>query len=241
MIERNFVTPETLAAIDDVNRKCHALHVPAPPVVFVTTEVFNADGTPVLHQYEQSRSWNRNFYNFYASMFLPCSVAVDGGSVGYGSGSTKLKDISGNVIIGTSGQMAIWQGQLMAYYYGDSGDNCGLFVGTGTNAENFEDYSLGSKVVQGTGAEQLSWTAPIDAGPSFNSETKKWTESFYRDFTNNSGNAIVVGETGLYSCIDCGKSYGVFMIERNVLASPVAVADGQTLRVTYTTEITFPA
>ena len=78
------------------------------------------------------------------------------------------------------------------------------------------------------------------ASITYNAETKKWTAVYYRDFNNNSGGTITVGETGLRRTLSAYTTTDN-LVERNVLASPVAVADGQTIRVTYTTEMTFPA
>lgn len=242
MIERNFVTRETLAAIEDVNRRCHELHVPAPPVVFVTTELFER-GVPVLRQREQARSWTRNFYNYMASLFLPATTRVDPGSVGFGAGSTKMKSISGSITAGGSDAIARPGLNYVSYFVGpDTSADYGLFVGTGTSPSSFNDYALQSFITNGTGSGQMSWTAAVNPDPIYDSGTKKWTKTFYRDFSNNSGGSISVGETGVYWYIyyDDGKR-AFYMVEHNTLASPVAVADGQILRVTYTIEMTFPA
>ena len=97
MITKNFVTEQTIRDIDDINKRCKDLHVPAPPFVFVTTDVFNADGTPVLHQHEQARSWTRNLYNLLAGTLLPAPSDTDPLSVGYGPGSLKIKAYNGAV------------------------------------------------------------------------------------------------------------------------------------------------
>jgi hypothetical protein len=243
MIEKNFVSPFRRFCINSVNKACKALHVPAPPFVFVTTEVFNADGSLAFKQHEQSKSWNRNFYNFCASILLPCTSAVDGGSVGFGAGSTKLKATSSTVRTGSAGKLLAFPSDNISEYIGTSTNaSYGLFVGTGTGAESFEDYALGAMIANGSSAGQLAWDSPVDANPTYASEIKKWTKVFYRDFSNNSGDTINVGETGLYlRLLYDGFGNDYFMTERNLLASPVAVADAQILRVTYTTEITFPA
>jgi hypothetical protein len=244
MIERNFVTRETLAAIEDVNRRCHELHVPAPPVVFVTTELFERDGSPVLRQHEQARSWTRNFYNLLASSFLPCG-AVDPGSVGFGAGSIRMKSTAGTVMgKATNYPNAIQPYAISTSMIGGDSENFGLFVGTGTGPFNFEGHALTSKIEKGTGAGQMQWVREQDNLPTYDPGEKKWIHSWQRDFANNSGAAIIVGETGLYYYLyygSSGTSRTYFMVEHNVLAAPVEVADGQTLRVTYTTEMTFPA
>lgn len=232
MIERNFVTRETLAAIEDVNRRCHELHVPAPPVVFVTTELFER-GVPVLRQHEQARSWTRNFYNLLAGTLLPAPSATDPLSVGYGPGSLKTKAYNG-AVTNNSANFGTYTGADIAEIVG------GIYIGTGTSASSIEDYCLESQVENGTGPGQMTREAGVYVSITYNAETKKWTAVYYRDFNNNSGGTITIGETGLIRKLSALLVTSNF-VERNVLASPVAVADGQTLRVTYTTEMTFPA
>ena len=243
MITKNFVTAQTLRDIDDVNKRCKDLHVPAPPFVFVTTEVFNADGSPVLHQHEQARSWTRNFYNYVASNILPCAVREDDGSVGFGAGSTKVKATNGTTYTGAADAFFKWNTSAPTHYtfIGEGNGVTGIVVGTGTDAYSIEDYVLGAAIANGSSAGQLAWAAAVKSSLTYASETKKWTNLFYRDFSNNSGSAITVGESGLYWVLNYGGGNSTFLVERNVLASPVAVADGQILRVTYTTEMTFPA
>jgi hypothetical protein len=232
MIERNFVTRETLAAIEDVNRRCHELHVPAPPVVFVTTELFER-GVPVLRQHEQARSWTRNFYNLLAGTLLPAPSDTDPLSVGYGPGSLKIKASDGRVTNYVA-NYGVHTGAEIA------GIVTRISIGTGTSASSIEDYCLESPVEDGTGPGQMTGDEGVYVSITYNTETKKWTAVFYKDFNNNSGGTITIGETGLIRRLSANVTTNNF-VERNVLASPVAVADGQILRVTYTTEMTFPA
>jgi len=240
MITKNFVTEQTIRDIDDINKRCKDLHVPAPPFVFVTTDVFNADGTPVLHQREQARSWTRNLYNLLAGTLLPAPSSTDPLSVGYGPGSLKIKAYNGAVAnffvvygVHTRGVIDEIVGSTSNYYQGIS-------IGTGTSASSIEDYCLESPVENGTGSGQMTRDNGVYVSITYNAETKKWTAVYYRDFNNNSGGTITIGETGLGRNLSAGTTTDNF-VERNVLASPVAVADGQILRVTYTTEMTFPA
>jgi hypothetical protein len=240
MKDINHVTPELLNDIDSVNQLCVKLHVPAPPIVWVTAEVFGPDGTIEARYHEQARSWTRNFYNYLASALLPCTTAVDPGVVGFGAGSTYVTATNGAVRASSTYILAPEINQPSALI-GNSGSSYGLFVGTGTGACDFEGYALGAMISNGSGSGQLAWIAPVDADPTYNSETKKWTKSFYRDFANNSGGTITIGETGLYWHLKPSGSDDCFMTERNVPVTPYDVPDGRTARVTYTTEITFPA
>ena len=238
MITRNFVTNQTLRDIDDVNKRCKDLHVPAPPFVFVTTEVFNADGTTALKQIEQARSWTRNFYNYLLAMTFPHGTDVDPSSLDYAAGSLNMKEYAGT--IRSSGTLSYPGNSTAVYYAGNGTDTGGILVGTGNNAFSFENYGLQTIINNGTSSGQLSRITGVVGTPTYDSGTKKWTKTYYRDFYNGSGGSIDVSETGLYWPIYVGGNY-TFNVERNVLASPVTVADGQTLRVTYTTEMTFPA
>jgi hypothetical protein len=161
-------------------------------------------------------------------------------SVGYGPGSLKIKSRSGEV----KNYTANYGVRTDAYIPGIVGNSTyyyrGISIGTGTSASSIEDYCLESPVENGTGPGQMTRDDGVYVSITYNAETKKWTAVYYRDFNNNSGGTITIGETGLGRQLTANTTIDSF-VERNVLASPVAVADGQTLRVTYTTEMTFPA
>jgi hypothetical protein len=241
MIERNFVTRETLAAIEDVNRRCHELHVPAPPVVFVTTELFERDGSPVLRQHEQARSWTRNLYNAMASMFLPASTNIDPGNVGYGAGSLKCKAVNG-ALTSVADLVSAPTERYVSKNIGSDANQVGILVGRGIPVSDFEGFGLTTIVTNGEAANQMTWVAAVNGGASYDSELKKWVANFYRNFVNNSGGEIIISETAWYVTMRSGaSSTSVFCLDLTTLAEPVEVADGRTLRVTYTTEMTFPA
>ncbi len=238
MIERNFVTPEILAKIDTVNKGCHELHVPAPPVVFVTTELFEHGGIPTLRQHEQSRSWTRNGYNYMATQMLLLVADAGDTGVAYGAGRMRGKQTNGSAITNST---ATWGpfSTTRAKQIGENTASIGIVVGTGDTAASFEDYKLETIILNGSTSGKLAWDAAVPGTPAYNTETGKWTNTFYRDFTNNSGETITVKETGLYWNVNPGGVTAC--VERHVLASTVDVADGQTMRVTYTIELTFPA
>jgi hypothetical protein len=62
-------------------------------------------------------------------------------------------------------------------------------------------------------------------------------------FENLSGASITVKETGLYGYMGIVSTSAVYyyMLERNVLDSTIAVADGESLKITYTFSMDFSA
>lgn len=113
----------------------------------------------------------------------------------------------------------------------------GIVVGTGTTAEDFDDYILAAQIAHGTGAGQLSYG--LTGNPAFGGDK---TITWARSFTNGSGSTINVAETGLifrtYQWDTACQDY--FLVARDVLDSVVAVANGQILEVLYLLSVTFP-
>ena len=115
-------------------------------------------------------------------------------------------------------------------------NDTGIVVGTGFTAVAIGNYGLETIIAHGTGAGQLSYGTGSVAVPVTSGSTRKfWT---VRTFTNNSGAAITVKECGIYCIAYDGAANRYFCISRDVLASPVAVGNGETLTVTYTISVT---
>lgn len=236
-------TPELRARIDAHNAEAIALHLPTATVTWIDTKVESISSNDVIHEHrEKANSWNRNYYNMLAMSFLPSA----GTSSTFGDGKLNYKDSSGSISSPSGSQFSPWslvgsnQGPQWGGALGDAG--FGIGVGTGTTPEDFNDVVLQTKVQHGTGSGQLSYQGGILGTATYNSQTKKWTQTISRIFNNNSSSDINISETAIY--ILCGNIYGnpsKVMIERNLLATPVTVPAAYKLTVTYTTEMTFPA
>ena len=109
----------------------------------------------------------------------------------------------------------------------------GVVVGSGSTAVVVTDYALGTIIGDGTGSGQLSHGLQVISSLSVSDPNASFTVR--RDFTNSSGASITVNEVGLYGhCQNAESITSVFLMLRDIIAGGQAVADGSTLRVTYT-------
>lgn len=239
MKETNLITPEILEQIDKVNKNCHDLHLPSPPVTFIKLEIIDENGDVAEEIKTKSNSWVRNAYNVLAQNFLPCNASA--GAATFGAGSQAIKDTAGTTN-GYTYATTPYSGSLAYVAFNGSANNTfGIVVGTSDTAESFEHNALQAIVAHGTGSGQLSYAAMTEPIAAYTSGTKKWTQTITRNLSNGSGASITIKELGLIFKMNQTSTVPYVLMSRDVLATPVAVADGQTLRVTYTTEITYPS
>jgi len=242
MKKTNLVTPKVLKNISDINDMCQRMHLPPPPVQFIDALVLDENGKPIEQYTSKSNSYVRNAYNFLAQNMLP--AAVNAGTNTFGAGGLRMKSTSG-LNEGPAGQiLGPFNGNLssalLSAFQGDASANYGIIIGTSDAAESFEDHNLQAKIAHGTSAGQMTYMAGNVPSVAYNSGTKKWTSIMSRVFANNSGSEIIVKEVGMVMAGRFDAYSYLFLLSRDLLASPVAVQYGQTLTITYTTEITFP-
>jgi len=107
----------------------------------------------------------------------------------------------------------------------------GIQVGTGTTANSTSTYALASQIANGTSSGQLSYerhTYALNPSGTIAIVT--------RSFSNNSCASITVSEVGL---VWKSNTNGyTFMMLRDVLSSPLTVANGSVLTAQYTISIT---
>lgn len=119
----------------------------------------------------------------------------------------------------------------------ESGTLLGLVVGTGSTAVAITDSALAALIADGAGAGQLSHGAQTVASIGGSGASRSFTVQ--RIFTNNSGAAIVVAETGAHcQSWDTSAAARTFLLWRDVLGSTVSVPNLSTITVTYTVQIT---
>lgn len=213
------------------------LHIPIPEA-FLTLEVFDKDGKLIQRHHQRSHSWVRNAYHL---MFQELAHAPHDQAK-----SLHFVDTSGVTQSQSSFIAAIADGwaEGKGYWAGAAGDLFGIVVGSGTNAESFEDYALQTQIATGTGSGELSYIASETPVISTEDTTIKQAQ-LVRYFNNNSGGDIDVNEVALY---DLMKNLGgsvyflaYIMTSRDKLASTVTVPDTGQLKVTYTIQLTYPA
>jgi hypothetical protein len=235
------VKPE--ADYEEFSRLGAKLGLPCPQA-FISLESTAPDGA--LHDSftDRSRTLNRNYWNWLFKLFAAL-VPTGSGAVSnaltadtlYGAGHMTNKNTAGTISNGSSTGWGSGPGTVSAVAV----DTNGIVVGTGTGAEAFDDFALGTKIAHGNGAGQFAYNAMVQQMPSYNAGTLTWTATIVRIFNNNSGGTIVVGETGIYGLASAVSTTVPYMIMRDKLSSTVSVLNGGQLTVTYTMVLTFPA
>ncbi|MBA7531057.1 hypothetical protein ES705_23268 [subsurface metagenome] len=107
-------------------------------------------------------------------------------------------------------------------------DTLGLLVGTGTTPATNIDYVMETKIAHGGAATQLNYGELQEIAAAVVGANVDY--QLFRAFTNTSGGTIQVTETGIYCWIKIGK-YSLIIHD---VFTAVAVANGETITVTYT-------
>lgn len=237
------------------------LHIPIPEA-FWTLEAFDKEGHPIcpkcsfpaikgirlcpncgaeIRHHQRSHSWVRNAYNH---MFTELA-AKDADDGTFGAGKLSIKDTAGAI---KSGDCPVCISPATSVdgtasgYRAAAGDNTrGIVVGSGTNAENFEDYALQTQVAEGAGAGQLNHAQSEAHSITYTPATKVLENELVRYFNNNSGGDIGVNEVALYAHGRVAGAAPDWLQARDKLPSTVTVPDTGQLKVTYTVQLTFPA
>jgi len=151
------------------------------------------------------------------------------------SGTVSYLPVSG--IIGTDGAthnfISVVSGGA------SSGDaSGGIVIGTGNALNSPSTYALQSQIQNGTGAGQMQYGAVSVAALATSGNTVSFTAN--RTFTNNSGASITVAEVGIYEWIYVSSPAGNSPVAfaRDVLATPVTVANTTPITVYYTIQLT---
>lgn len=100
-------------------------------------------------------------------------------------------------------------------------DYRGIIVGTGNTAASINDTSLASMITHGTGVGQLEYQA---SGGSILDNGRKLQLS--REIINNSGSDITINEVGVCIWTENAVTTDPILIIRDVLDSPVTIANG---------------
>ena len=216
------------------------LHIPMSEA-FWTLEVFDKDGTLLQRHHQRSHSWLSNAYNHLASQLFAKNADDDT----FGAGKLSIKQQDTTVLYGeypiTLGYGSDCDIPPTGYMGGAGQDIVGILVGTGTDAESFEDYTLQTKIANGTGAGQLVYVQSETHVITWTAATKVLKDELVRYFNNNSGGDITVNEVGII-CNGYVNQLGKQWLQvRDKLAAGVTVPDTGQLKVTYTIQLTYPA
>lgn len=114
-------------------------------------------------------------------------------------------------------------------------DSAGIIVGIGSTPVTLNDYNLDNKISTGNGPGQLAYQDQLVGSTSVALQVT--TTRITRSFINNSGSSIDVAEVGIEGRSNDVGYVGYLMI-RDVIVSPVTVANGATLNVYIDLQVT---
>lgn len=181
-----------------------------------------------------AHSFVRNFYNHMVMQ------AMDSDSLGdsaYSAGNLAIKRTDATIdTLGLPADIGSAGALDNGYRAGSGVDDFGIQAGRGTGAFSFNDFVLGTLIIEGTGTNQMNYVAMDDytsANIVYNACTLKWTATYERFLNNNSGGSIDIEEVSL---IDEHAGTALwYMMARDVLGcSMLTIADAGQLKVTYT-------
>lgn len=189
---------------------------------------------------EPAHSFVRNWYTLLITQAFDIdALGLTAQCACYGAGKFIIKQIVGSFVALTSPFDIGSAGSAGAGYRASAGQCCrGIEVGTGTNANSFEDAQLQTLVLEGCTSGKMSHVAMVDytAGcdkPIYSSCTTKWTHTLFRFFNNNSCGTIGINEVGLVTR-PSNPSGSNIMVARDKLCAQICVTDAGQLKVTYT-------
>jgi hypothetical protein len=199
-------------------------YVPKLPKAVIEYEVRDKNGKLLSRGKLPAKSWVGNIIGLLSSLIYGGTCPTSGSSGFPYSARADMTETGG-----ASQGITIWGYSVVVGGNAGAGvDSYGILIGTSDTPVAIGQYSLGLKIVHGTGSGQMSYGAS-----SVEALTKDTTWQFrvVRTFTNNSGASIPVRELGLF--IQITNPTKQVMLARDVLPSPVTVPNGSTLTVRY--------
>jgi hypothetical protein len=189
---------------------------------------------PRIESREIGHSVTRNQYNLLMSSLGGCNAT---GSGGFGDGEINVKEVGG-VIRGIAdheyGRGLEIQDNEFIYNISYGNDSLqGIWIGTGNTAETFNDFELDTKIDHGDAAGELRYWDMLDTKKDWDAPTRQWTITNRRYFTNHSGASISVAEMCMVGKMTIDTSYYYVVVARDVLGSPIAVADEELFMAEY--------
>lgn len=228
--------------IKEMQNRQRELHLIPTPICYLDVEVMNKNGEIVSKYSDRSKSWVRNFYNFCVMQ----QMGIGPGKLGtsFGAGYLTMKDTGGNIKDASSSYTIRMEAVGAGYgFIGNAGSVVnGIVIGTGETAESLNDYVLGAIIAEGTDSGQMNYAGMSITNPVWDGTGKTMTRALERTMVNNSGSSITVKEIGLIGYMIYNTSNnGKFLLARDVLSTPVAVAHESQIKVTYTIQIAYPS
>ena len=193
--------------------------------VFLHVYNYNAGGRLTQRLIQRSDSFLPNFSGMLYSQFT-CPFNGYGAS-GSGPTTSGANEVFINDYYG-------WL-EVEAFCTNDSSNDSsyGIQVGTGTAANSTSTYALAAQIPNGTTSGQLVYGLH-----SYSWSTGATSTIVYRLFSNSSDASITVNEVGLVWASNYSGNPYRFIMLRDVLSSPVTIANGASTTFQYTISIT---
>jgi hypothetical protein len=194
------------------------LHIPSP-VMSWKYEIKDASGEVTEKGIGKANSFTRNALNLLAANIGLCAANIVSTS-SFADGTVNVKT--------TAGTMQSSGGTYTEFYFGRYGlnnnNNAEVYIGTDATAESLDSYAL------------PAYACSTTATSGFNATTRVLTTILVGTYTNDTGNALSITESGIRMRFD--PSNYVLMV-RDVFP-PISLPDGATMTWTYAIDVSYP-
>lgn len=205
-----------------IQQECLRLHMPCPPVLHWKYEIKNADGSIDEVGRGKANSYTRNALNLLAWNMGLCSPLITSATV-FSDGIISNKITAGTINRNVLARL-IYTGLIT-----DSANFPKVYVGTNTSAESLDSYALPTTTGLTDGGTLVT--------SSWDAIARKLTTTIIASWTNTSGGSKNIVESAIRVAQEVGTTY--LLMVRDVFDA-IALADGQTINWTYTTEVAYP-
>jgi hypothetical protein len=192
---------------------------------------------------ERMHSVNRNYYNW---VFSWANIKALSDSTPFDTAYLNLKDTGGTIRYDTDDMITIsgTDPDSRNASYGilaqAADDTMGLIIGTGSTAEDFEDYTIETLTPNGSGAgPPIEFDYTQSELHSVTNSTLTLKDTRIRDFNNNSGSSEDIEEVAEYMQV-YQVAARVIMTIRDVTGGDT-VADAAQYRVTLESSLVYPS
>ena len=185
---------------------------------------------PKIESREIAHSVTRNHYNLLMSSLGGVNASS---TSAFGDGEITLKDVGGTIRGVTTRGLEVHDNAFIYNITFSDDSNQGIWVGTGSTAEDFDDFELDTKIDHGNAAGELRYWDMLEPKQEWDVPTRQWTITNRRYFTNHSGGSISVAEMCMVGRAAIYASYYYVVVARDVLGAAVAVGDEELLMAEY--------
>jgi len=207
------------------------------PDLHIGISLYDKNNDLKISYREPGHSWTRNGYMLLLATMTDV-VGDEGGIFGAGYLASKATDnsVQDDLFTGNRGS-SVCPTTANGAVNSSSGITLGIIAGTDDTVFSAEDNILGAL------ASTLTYQAQVAPVASYNAATDVWTVTHTRIIYNGSGGTITVKEVGIYwkGALFSSATNRIYLIARDVLTTPVALTNLDTLRIDYDMSVDFSA